>query len=273
MAFNDLDTPEMVSVFSPFVNDPKVKKDFLSIPELTGLHKQVVSAYEGVVSVRPAEAAADSELQAIMAQQKKVDFRHDRYTRFLVLALEAQRELALAEDPPNTERAEACDAASLAILPGGTGIINASYHAEAGSTERMQKHLDSAEGKKTAAVLKSVPVKGKETALDVVQSLIAVGAELGKLEAKKAARNAALASTPAAPQRVIQGARSKWISVASLIVQAVELSDAPESVKAAIVRPLLDAAERAGKRGARRGAAPKGEGEPSDAAPGEASDK
>jgi len=256
MAFNDLDVAEMVSLFSPIVNSAAVKAQFLSIPEVAGLHKQVGKAYEGVLSVRSPDATGDAELQRIIEKEKVVDYRHDRLTRSVALFLEAQRERALGENPPDEERAAECDAAVTTILPEGTGIIIASYRAEAGNTQRIERQLAEPEGKDAVTVLKSIPVKKGESVLDTVKLWIEAGAELDKLENRKAARLAALQSAPAPAQRVVQAARSQWITTASLVVQALAVSDAPEELKNAIRHPLVDAAERAGKRSGRRGATP-----------------
>jgi len=280
VAFNDLDTTEMVSLFSPYVNNPEAKKQFLLIKEIAGLHDQVTSAYQAVLAVRPADPTTDAELQRISTEQKPIDYRHDRLARVVALSLECQRERALAQTPPDEARAAACDSAFAAAFPEGTNIINASYRAEAGNTERLQKHLESAEGVVTKATLKSIPVQKGETLLDTVTAWIATGAELGALEAAKAARIAQLQSAPTAPTRVVQQARSQWITVASLLVQIAEVSSAAPEVKNAIVHPLIDAASKGGRRASRRGgngagaaapgakdAAPNGKNDPVDAQP------
>jgi len=265
MAFNDLDIAEMVSLFSPIVNNAAVKAQFVSIPEVAGLHKQVAKAYEGVLSVRPADSTTDPELQSIIDQEKVVDYRHDRLARSVALFIEAQRERALGENPPNQERGAECDAAFATVLPDGTSIIIASYRAEAGNAQRIERVLGQPEGKDAVAVLKSIPVKKGESALDTVALWIEAGAELDKLETRKAARLAALELAPAPTQRAIQGARSQWITTASLIVQTLAISDAPEDKKNAVRHPLVDAAGRAGKRSGRHSATPQGE--PAPAAP------
>lgn len=256
MSYKDLDINEMVSLSSPLVNEAAMKKTFLSIPEIAGLHPRVVAAHEAVVSVRRTEEIDDPEVAALSAQQKITDRRHDHLARCSSFLVEARRERALAEEPPDEATAAACGEALAAILPEGTSIIIASYRAEAGNTERLARLLAEPEGAKMRALLKGIPAKKGETALDVVEQWIQAGTELGQLETKKAARLAALKNQPAPPQRVIQGARSQWIKVVSLVVQAAELSDAPSEVKAAVIHPLTDAAESAGARALRRAAKP-----------------
>jgi hypothetical protein len=255
MAFKDLDINEMVGLFSPLVNEAATKQKILSIPELAGMYPQIAKAYEMVLSVRPIEQIDDPELTEISTQQKTVDIRHDRLLRCVAFALDTRRERALAEDPPDEATAAACAEAAAALLPDGTGITNASYRAEAGNAERVERLLAEPQSGATKTLLKNIPVKKGETALDTVALWIQAGAELGKLEGKKAERLAALQVQAAAPQRVIQTARSQWIKVASLLVQAAEVSDAPEPTKAAVIHPLVTAADRAGQRATRRGAA------------------
>ena len=253
MAFNDLDLNQMVSLFSAYVNDAELKKQFLSIPELAGLFPRVVSAYQGVLSVRPTELVNDPETVALSTTQKGVDNRHDRLGRATLLFLQAQRERALAEDPPNEERASALTATIDTLFPDGGSIFLASYRAESGNTERVERLLESPEGAEAKAALKSIPVQKGETALDTVQLWISAGDELGKLENKKTARAAALQSAAPPAQRVVQQARSQWIKVAGLIVANAEVSDAPAATVSAVTHSLLSAAAGAGGRGARKG--------------------
>lgn len=253
MAFNDLDNNEMASLFSPIVNDPAVKKQFLSIKEIAGLHEQVDEAYQAILAVQPPDVSTDPLLTQIALSQKPIDYRHDRVARVSALALEMQRERALAEDPPNQERADACDAVFAALFPEGTGIINASYRAESGNTERIAKHLAGDQGAATKALLKSIPVDKKETLLDVVGQWIELGAALGKLEVEKAARAAELESEPAPAARVVQQARSQWISLATTLLDILRVSKAPTAVKNAIGHPLSSAATKAGKRAGGKG--------------------
>lgn len=254
MAYKDLDMNEMVSLFSPFVNDAAAKKQFLLIPEIAGLHPRVTAAYEAVVSVRPAEDTDDPQLLEIIAAQKIADNRHDHLARCIALVLEARQERALAESPPDEATVAACSGAIAAVLPGGTGITNASYLAESGNTQRLERLLAEPDSAGTKTLLKSIPVKKGETALDTVTVWIQAGAELGQLETTKAARLAVLDGAPSLPQRVIQGARSQWIKVASLIVQTLDISDAPAELRAAVAHPLTSAADRAGLRAVRRSA-------------------
>jgi hypothetical protein len=254
MAFKDLDINEMVSLFSPFVNEQATKTLFLSIPEIAGLHPKVVAAHDMVVSVRPVEDVTDPEIAEISAKQRPLDQQHDQFARCSAWVLEARRARALAEDPPDEVTAAACGEVLAALLPEGTSITNASYRAEAGNVERVERLLADPANAAMKTLLKSIPVKKGENVLETVGLWIQAGTELGKLEAKKAARLAFLQGQAAPPQRVIQSARSQWIKVASLLVQALDVSDAPDHLKVAIVHPLLDAAERAGQRTLRRNA-------------------
>ena len=139
------------------------------------------------------------------------------------------------------------------LFPDGGSIFLASYRAESGNTERVERLLESPEGAEAKAALKSIPVQKGETALDTVQLWISAGDELGKLENKKTARAAALQSAAPPAQRVVQQARSQWIKVAGLIVANAEVSDAPAATVSAVTHSLLSAAAGAGGRGARKG--------------------
>ena len=263
MAYNDLDNNEMASLFSPIVNNPEVKKQFLSIKEVAGFYEQVDDAYHAILAVKPPDETTDAQLRQIMLAQRPLDYRHDRLVRVSALTLEAQRERALAEETPNEERAAACDAAFDALFPDGTAIINASYLAESGNTERVKKLLRGPDGAGLKELLATIPVdknesapKKSKTLLDVGEEWSKGGAAVGELEAKKAARLAELASKLPPPARQIQAARSQWIAIASILANALAVSKAPIALKNAVGHPLANAAAKAGKRAAGKAAAP-----------------
>jgi hypothetical protein len=263
LAWKDLEITEMVDLFAPFILDPDSKKHFLSIKEVAGFYELLAEAYEGVLSVRPPDTSKDAEYQKISAAQRPVDYRHDRLARCAALIVEGQCERARAQTPPDEERAGQWNWAYDQLFPDGTRIINASYRAESGNALRVKKLLESQAGEGVAALLKTVIVyaggkkgEGKETLLDIVQQWITAGTELGALEAKKAARLAAMSSEAPPEQRVIQSARSQWIAVANMVTSALAMSKAPLKDRNAISHPLLSAAEKAAAPPAAPEAAP-----------------
>lgn len=253
MALNDLTINQMVALTAPLVNEAALKKQFLSVPEVAGLHKQVVRAHEAVLKVRPSDAINDPVLRKIGEDQRPLDYTHDRSARALALGLEAAREWALAQDPPDEARAQDCDQAFSALFPDGVGVINTSFLAEAGHAQRNATLLaDKALGEPVKATLKSILIRKGQTLLDVAEAWIASGKALGQLEAKRAARLAELHVGPAPEQRVVQNARSLWIATVALLTQTLGMAEASDAVKAALAHPFTDAAEKAGRRAAKK---------------------
>src|SRR5262245_14609620 len=114
-----LNIDEMVALVSPWVSNTKRKKTFLSIPEIAGLHAQAIDAHKAVLAVRPIKPLSVPELRAIDERQIAVDNRHDHLARGITLSVDAARELYLAADPPDEERAAMCDEANQKLFPGG----------------------------------------------------------------------------------------------------------------------------------------------------------
>ncbi|WP_437331605.1 hypothetical protein [Sorangium sp. So ce394] len=241
-----LNLDEMVALLSPWVDDPKQRKLFLSIPEIAALHPRVVEAHEAVVAVQPSSGAgAASQLRALMDEGNEVDRCHDHLARAVSYGIDAHRELCLAEAPADAARAAQCDAVQKKLFPNGLAILNASPLAEAGNTTRIARLLE--EEPEIADFLRSIPARGKASLLDVVKRWLAKGRELQALERARTELDATQATTPIT-KTTIQAARSQWFKVVSLVLSNLEVSRAPARDIEIIRGPVLRASDRAGKR-------------------------
>lgn len=250
-----LTVDEMVALIAPWVDPQRLLPVFTSIPEIASLQQHVTEAHHAVVSVR-SNKGTSPELAAILQDGETIDVRHDHYARGVSLGLESHAQLCLAQDPPQTGRAERCMAIQAKLFPAGLAVINTSWLAESGNTERV-KHLIEQEEPAIAEFLKTIPAfDATQTQLDVVHQWITQGTRLGHIENKKDDMAAKMA-TSAITKATINAARSKWFRVVGLVLGALEISNADVVAIEKIRGPVLRAAERAGERYAGpNGAAP-----------------
>jgi len=240
-----LNIDEMVALSAPWVEEPKRKALFLSIPEIAALHAKVTQVYTELLSARPASQEPSPELRKLLEQSAALDLRHDHLARAVSMGIDADRALCLGASPPDTARANQCDEVSAKLLPNGLAIVNASLLAEAGNSARVTELLQDEPA--VAAFLKAIPVRGKATLLDVTQTWLDVGAELGKLERTREELEAKAATKPAG-KAALASLRGRWIRLVSQVLSNLELSEAPAEAIETIRRPVLKASERAAKR-------------------------
>ncbi|WP_437573350.1 hypothetical protein [Sorangium sp. So ce887] len=240
-----LNLDEMVALLSPWVEDPKQRKLFLSIPEIAALHPRVVEAHEGVLAVQPSSGDSASKVRALVDESNEVDRCHDHLARAVSYGIDTHRELCLAEEPADTARAARCDVVQKKLFPSGLSILNASPLAEAGNTNRIARLLE--DEPEIVDLLKSIPARGKASLLDVVKRWLAKGRELQALERARTELEATKATTPTS-KTTIQSARSQWFKIVSLVLSNLEVSRAPARDIEIIRGPVLRASDRAGKR-------------------------
>lgn len=236
---------EMVALVSPWVENAQRKRLFLSIPEIAGLHPKVVASHEAVLAVRPSKSGPSTTMSALNDELGRVDERHDHLARAVCWGIDAHRAHCLGADPPDRERAAACDQVQPKLFPSGLNIIKASPTAEAGNTARVARLLD--EEPSIGELLKGIPAPGKTTLLHTTQRWIKTGKELEAIEHRRDELAAREKTTPVT-KATIAAARSQWFRVVSAVLSNLELSDAPAEAVETIRGPVLKASERAGKR-------------------------
>jgi len=241
-----LNIDEMVALIEPWVDKTRLQPTFLSIPEVAPLHGKVMQAWEVTLAVRP-KLSTSPELAALDAEAQVVDTRHDSFARGVSFTLEAHAAFALAADPPDPARASHCREVAAKLFPAGLSIVNASWLAESGNTARVARLIQK-EDPTIAQLLTALPGHDKSTTLlDTVEAWIATGSRLAELEH---ARTALLAkeATKTVNAATVQTARAQWFRVVSLVLSALEITDAPAEAVEAIRGPVLRASERAEKR-------------------------
>ena len=251
-----LNNHEMVGIVAPWADDAKRRALFLSIPEITALHPKIVQIHVDLLSAQPASVQVSPALQKIIDEATAVDAAHDPLARAVWYVLEAERNLCLASEPPDTARAKKAEEIQARLFPNGMSIVNASLLAESGNTARVAKLLE--EEPAITAFLKEIPVRGKTTLLDTAKRWIAAGVELGALERRREEQEAKELTQPLG-KAGMNALRARWIRLVSQVLTNLELSDAAAESIEVIRGPVLKASDRAGKRydgGAAEAAAP-----------------
>jgi hypothetical protein len=239
-----LTVAEMAALGLAWVDKGARRDTFLSIPEIAPLHPQVVEAHKAILAVQPAAKTMSPDLRALLQKGEIIDARHDHLVRASGLALELAREICLAADPPDVDRAAVCDRVYDKLLPDGLAVVNTSWLAEAGNAARLEKLLE--EETDIRPFLKTIAVPGKGTLLDVLSRWIAAGQELSKVEHLREE----MLQKQAAPadKATIQAARSRWIRLVSAILNNLDLSSAKAEAIESIRGPVSRASDRAAKR-------------------------
>lgn len=239
-----LNHDEMVGLTSPWVADTKQRALFLSIPEIAGLHPQLVDLQAQLGDAQPVDPPRSPAMKKLLERGTKLDVVHDALVRASASAIETDRLEALARRPPDLRRADQATTATTKLFPTGLAIVNASLVAEAGSAERAGKLL--AREAALANYLAAIPVRDG-TALALVERWIAAGKQLAKLERERAELAAKEAATPR-DSSALTRLRFDWIRLVGLVLGNLEASRASKQAIETLRGPVLEASERAGRR-------------------------
>lgn len=239
-----LNLDEMIGLTSPWVSDAKQRALFLSIPEIAGLHPQLVALHHQLGDAQPVDPPRSPAMKRLLERATKLDDVHDALVRASASAIETDRLEALARKPPDLRRAEQAAAASTKLFPSGLAIVNASFVAEAGNAERAGKLL--AREPELAEYLDEIPVRDG-TALGLVERWIAAGKQLARLERERAELAAREASRPR-DSSALTRLRFEWIRLVGLVLGNLEASRADTEAIATLRGPVREASDRASRR-------------------------
>lgn len=239
-----LNLDEMVGLTSPWVNDADTRATFLSIPEIAGLHPQLVELHGALGSARPVDPPRSPAMKTLLGRIAAVDVVHDALLRAVDGGIECDRLCALALEHPDLARAEQAADATATLFPNGLTIVNASIVAEAGNAERAAKRL--AAEPALGEYLESIPVH-EGTVLALAKRWIATGKQLAKLERERA-ELAAKESTQPRDSRALTRLRFEWIRLVALVLGNLEASRSSAEAIETLRGPVLEASERAGRR-------------------------
>jgi hypothetical protein len=239
-----LNLDEMVGLTSPWVSDAKQRALFLSIPEIAGLHPQLVELQDQLGEAQPVDPPRSPAMKKLLERATAVDFAHDALVRASASAIETDRLEALARKPPDARRAEQAATTSTKLFPSGLSIINASLVAEAGNAERAGKLL--AREPELEQYLDEIPVRDG-TVLGLVKRWLSAGKQLAKLERERAELAAKEATKPR-DSGALTRLRFEWIRLVGLVLGNLEASRAKAEAIEVLRGPVLEASERASKR-------------------------
>ena|SRR5438105_937945 len=240
LPLNHLSTGEMISITKSWIEDPS----FASIAEAKALLPQVKDAHAALVAARPKQAQhTDADVEALIADARSLDTRHDHALRAVLYLLLAAREHALALDPPAADEAAAFDNASTRLFPAGAGGTQASWSAEEGNAHRaagdVKTHTDL--GKLFAALRLDKKTPGNA----LFDDYVGLASELG--DADRAKTQAQNASAEAAMPATLRTARFAWIDLVGTVVRVLRHAkgDAAKTYVTAVVQVAKKAQARA----------------------------
>jgi hypothetical protein len=239
-----LEVGEMLAVSEGWLGEQR--HVFESIPEIKPLLPKVEEMHAALVHARPSEPAkTDPAVEAISTEQRALDIRHDHGLRAVYYAHEALAEHLLAQDPPDTELAEAVRAACRRLLPDGLSGTIATYTAEAGNASRALEVSETDPGIKAALTL--IHVTKKVGGHDLLKQWAALGAGLGALEHDKSAA-VAKAGGAVDPRSPLLKARNGWIRIVSAVLGVLAHANEPAAAVDAVRRSVTEPAVKAAKR-------------------------
>jgi len=236
----DLNAGEMIALSEQWTGPLKVV--FLSIPELAALLPRVAEDHDALLAAR-AGSSAEAMLRTLSDRATGLDVRHDHLQRALHYGLLSAREVHLGLDALDATLAAQISAAHDRLLPTGLDVVNASYEAEAGNAAQMVKLATTELG----PLLMKLPIAPGVSALDLVQAIGKVGAELGTVEHNKSVAAAAAEQEAISPAEVRRRMRA-WADTLETALGALSRSKAPADVVTSIRVPVLDAIEKARTR-------------------------
>jgi hypothetical protein len=238
MPAKSLFSNEMVQVTSPWVTPEDAAYGvFQKTPMLAGLHGEVKAAHDGVFVLQ--KRTEDPRIQRLSEQAAALDAKHDDQARAIHGALSM---LAMvAKSPDNFLRLRDL------VLPDGLLHTQRTYRGEAGHAAMMASRLDDT----VKAELKAITVHDVNM-LDMVQSWLATGKELGEVEETRVR----LVGTGTGSGAEANQARLRWIRMVNAVQAVADLANLDEESDGILFSALRAAERTADNRG--RGSAATG---------------
>lgn len=232
MALNRFLVAEMVEVSEPWVTEGNAANGaILGVPLLAPLLTRLKAVHAALFALRP--KTEDPKLQRLGEQGNALDAKHDELVQAIYGALTAVAKLSSGSDDLLKVRDR--------LLPDGLSHINRSHRAEAGHTKLAGSMLSAADRE----ALKAVTLRDK-TMMDLVDQWLAVGKELGEIEASRAQL---LSSSDSPSAAEVNAARLAWIRTVNAFRAMAEMSGLDEQTD----RLLFSALRIVEKAAARRG--------------------
>ena len=238
MSLKDLTTPTFISVLDGWLSPDRQRGLIESLVRSSTLLPDLEASREGLGSSHAADAKAPPALAKAQQKCAALDTAHDRKARGLDKVLDGLSELTDDEDLA----AALQEARSEVLGPAGAAVVRWSYTDEAVNAHLADERISPA----TKALLADVKA-GDRTAARWMKDWQSVAQKLGDAETERAAIEAAPAKgqTPADAVR----ARNATIRVINAFRSMLDLDQADDETRAAILGPLDAALAKAARRG------------------------
>lgn len=226
MAAKNLLSAEMLAVSEQWLAVKGVRVLFEREALIAAMLPMIQRAHQGILDAQRVgePGAEEKELAELTVKGAETDQLHDRKGRGAWKVLDGLSDLA---DSP--EESAAFIALRDRVMPEGLSILQATWAAESGNAQRVEKELeDEAFSKQLADI--ALPLKKRATLLDAVKVHAGAGRRLGVIEARRGAleeqakaAKAAKAGEGAASTSAIVKARNQWIRVANAVLTNIDL--------------------------------------------------
>lgn len=249
MAAKNLLSAEMLAVSEQWVAVKGVRALFERQALIAAMLPMIESAHQGILDAQRVgePGAEEKELAELTVKGAETDLLHDRKGRGVWKVLDGLADLA-----DSTEESAAFIALRDRVLPEGLSMLQATWAAESGNAQRVERELEDEAFAKTLAGV-ALPLKKRATLLDAVKVHASAGRRLGVIEARRGAleeqAKAAKASEGAASSSALVKARNQWIRVANAVLSNIELiPDLDAEARSSIVGHYLRVEQTADRR-------------------------
>jgi hypothetical protein len=235
MAFKNIYSDEMIPLSLTWL-DPgsKANAAILAVPELASFIGRITDAHK---AVKDAEQPAESpRVAAIMAEEARLDLRHDAIIRGSWGTLTSLAELI------GGDAGASFITLRDTIIPHGLQSQMKTYRAQAGQAAQLADRMTPELRAKTDAILIGQGPDQKTLTM-YIDEWIAIGKQLLALEDEKGQ----LEADPSAGSEMVK-ARNLWIRVVNAMVANADLVDLDTEAEALIFGPLRDTERKADER-------------------------
>jgi hypothetical protein len=209
----------------------------LSVPELAAKAPLIAKTHTTLAAA--ARPSTNPRIAEIIAEQSKLDLRHDSIIRGVFGLCTAMAELLGGHD--GAELIALRDS----LIPDGLSSMQKTYRAEAGQAMQLANHI-TPEIKTKAKAIHIGSRPQKQSLLAYLNEWITVGKRLGTLEDEKT-QLLAEQSGAAAGTALVQ-ARNRWIRVVNALLADADLAEIDAATDLTLFGPLRDAEKKAETR-------------------------
>ena len=239
MGYKDLTSAEMIAISGDWLSDDSDAGNlFRKTKKLAAVYQFIADAHEALGSTQVVgDSTLDRELAALAEKNVVLDRKHDALLRCTWKTLNA-----LAEGAKTKARAALYLDTAKALFPGGAASTQASYAAQAGQAELVEKRLTPEHKKLLSEIITPDGPLSQH-----VSRWQKVARELGESDKE---RTRLLAQKEVGVTKAdAQGARTDWVRAVDVLVKTIRLAKLTPEENELLTGGLTKAVDRATRRG------------------------